>query len=78
DLSMLYYLIIAIIISELFFSMWGYILTAGIILTGVFVIWCLNPRAEAIFLFLLTICILIGFFQLQSPFHAKTADRSDR
>ncbi|HMB22336.1 MAG TPA: diguanylate cyclase [Anaerolineales bacterium] len=61
DLSMLYYLIIAIVMSELFLSLRGYILTAGIILTGVFVIWLLNPDAEAVFFFLLTICILIGF-----------------
>lgn len=61
DLSMLYYLIIAIVMSELFLSMRGYVITALVILAGVFIVSLLNPGAETIFLFLLSFCIFIGF-----------------
>ena len=61
DLSVLYYLIIAIVMSDLFFSMRGYVITTAIILAGVFVISILNPNTEAVFLLLLAICVLIGF-----------------
>ncbi|HSB00771.1 MAG TPA: diguanylate cyclase [Anaerolineales bacterium] len=60
-LSVLYYLIIAIVLSELFFSMWGYVISAAVILAGVFIISLLNSSAGTIFLFLLVFCALLGF-----------------
>jgi diguanylate cyclase (GGDEF)-like protein len=71
DLSVLYYLIIAIVMSELFFSMRGYLITAAIILAGVLVISLFNPSAEAIFLFLLAFCALIGF----AGYHRRSIER---
>jgi diguanylate cyclase (GGDEF)-like protein len=61
DFSILYYLIIPILISDLFFSMRGYLVTAAVILAGVFVISVLNSGAQSNFLFLLVFCALIGF-----------------
>jgi diguanylate cyclase (GGDEF)-like protein len=61
DVSILYYLIIAILMSELFFSMRGYLITAAITLAGVFGISLLNQSAESIFVFLFVFCALIGF-----------------
>ena len=61
NLSVLYYLIIAILLSDLFFSMRGYLITVAIILAGVLGISLLNPSAESIFAFLFIFCTLVGF-----------------
>lgn len=61
DLSVLYYLVIVILMSELFFSMRGYILAASLTLIGVFILSFLDPGIRDIFSFLLAFCILIGF-----------------
>jgi diguanylate cyclase (GGDEF)-like protein len=61
DLSILYYLIIAILMSDLFFSLRGYLITSGVILGGVFAISFLNPAAQTIFFFLFILCVFIGF-----------------
>lgn len=61
DLSILYYLIIALLMSDLFFSIRGYLATAALLLGGVFAISLLNPDAETIFIFLFVFCALIGF-----------------
>jgi diguanylate cyclase (GGDEF)-like protein len=61
NLSILYYLIIAILMSELFFSMRGYLITAALTLIGVFGVSLLDPSAEDIFVFLLVFGGLIGF-----------------
>ncbi|RPJ25019.1 MAG: diguanylate cyclase [Chloroflexi bacterium] len=71
DLSVLYYLMIAIVLSELFFSLRGYLITVAIILAGVFLISLLNSSAETIFLFLLVFCILIGF----SSYHHRSIEK---
>ncbi len=59
--SVLYYLMIAILMSELFFSMRGYLVTVAIVLVEVFGISLLDVNTEEIFLFLLVFCVLIGF-----------------
>lgn len=61
ELSVLYYLIIAVLLSELLFPMWGYFSIASIILAGMFVFSQLEPATESTFLFLFVFCILIGF-----------------
>src|SRR6266498_4683013 len=61
NLSVLYYLIIAILISDLFFSLQGYLITAAITLGGVLGISLLNPNAGPILAFLLIFCTLVGF-----------------
>ncbi len=61
NLSVLYDLILAILMSELFFSMRGYLITVAIILTGVSIISLLNSSVMAIFFFLLVFCALLGF-----------------
>ena len=61
NLSVLYYLIIAILMSELFFSMRGYLITVTIILVALLGITYLHPRAEMIFILLFVFCALIGF-----------------
>ena len=61
NLSILYYLIIAILISDLFFSLRGYLVTTALILGGVFAISILDPGAETILLFLIVFCTLVGF-----------------
>jgi len=61
NLSVLYYLIVAILMSELFFSLQGYGITVVLILAGVFGISLLNSNADNIFMFLLVLCALIGF-----------------
>ena len=61
NVSLLYYLIMAILVSELFFSMRGYLITAALILAGVFGVSRLEPGAEDIFVFLFVFCALIGF-----------------
>ncbi len=49
--SVLYYLMIAILMSELFFSMRGYLVTVAIVLVEVFGISLLDVNTEEIFLF---------------------------
>jgi diguanylate cyclase (GGDEF)-like protein len=71
DFSVLYYLIIAILMSELFFSMRGYVITVAVILVGVFGISLLNPSAESIFAFLLVFCVLVGF----SSYNRRSIER---
>jgi diguanylate cyclase (GGDEF)-like protein len=61
NLSVLYYLIIAILMSELFFSMRGFLITVTIILVALLGITYLHPRAEMIFILLFVFCALIGF-----------------
>jgi diguanylate cyclase (GGDEF)-like protein len=61
SLSVLYYSIIAILMSELFFSIRGYLATAAIVLGGIFALSLLNSSAETIFVFLFIFCVLIGF-----------------
>ena len=61
DLSILYYLIVAVLLSDLFFSIRGYFATTSIILGGVFAISLLNSNAETIFVFLLIFSALVGF-----------------
>lgn len=61
NFSVLYYLIIAVLMSELFFSMRGYVITAMIIMAGLLSISLLNPGAETVFIFLFIFCVLIGF-----------------
>ena len=61
NLSVLYYLIVAILMSELFFSLQGYLITVVFILAGVFGISLLNSNVATIFMFLLVLCALIGF-----------------
>src|SRR5258706_1160684 len=61
DLSVLYYMIIAILIGELLLSLRGYLITVFIILAGVFGFSLLNSSVEMIFLFLFVFCELITF-----------------
>src|SRR5687768_13799888 len=61
NLTVLYYLIIAIVMSELFFSIQGYVITVALILAGVFGISLLNSNVVTIFTFLFVLCALIGF-----------------
>jgi diguanylate cyclase (GGDEF)-like protein len=70
NLSTLYYLIIAILISDLFFSMRAYIATAAVILAGVFAVALLNPAAESIFTLLFIFCTLVGF----SSYHRRSLE----
>ena len=64
---MLYYLVIPILISEQFFSMRGYLIATGLILTGVLALSLLNPAAGAIFVFMFIFCASDRLFQLQPP-----------
>src|ERR1044071_7125307 len=61
NLAVLYYLIVAILMSELFFSMRGYLITVTMILLGVLGMSLLDPGAQIIFVFLFIFCTLIGF-----------------
>ena len=61
NFSILYYLIIAILMSEHFFSMRGYLITVTIIMVGLLGISLLNAGAQTIFLFLFIFAALIGF-----------------
>ena len=61
NFSILYYLIIAILMSEQFFSMRGYLITVTIITVGLLGISLLNAGAQTIFLFLFIFAALIGF-----------------
>jgi diguanylate cyclase (GGDEF)-like protein len=61
NFSVLYYLLVAILMSELFFSIQGYVVTVVLILAGVFGISLLNSSAGNIFIFLFVFCALIGF-----------------
>lgn len=71
SLSLLYYLIIPILMSELFFSMRGYLLSTFIILSGVLGMAALNISAATIFVFLFVFCVLIGF----SSYNRRLIDR---
>jgi diguanylate cyclase (GGDEF)-like protein len=59
--SVLYYLIIPILMSELFFSMRGYLISTAVILAGVLGFCVLIPSAGTTFIFLFVFCTLIGF-----------------
>ena len=61
NFSVLYYLIIAVLMSELFFSMRGYLITVTIMMIGLLSISLLDPQAETIFILLVVFCALIGF-----------------
>jgi diguanylate cyclase (GGDEF)-like protein len=61
NFSVLYYLIIAVLMSELFFSMRGYLITVAMIMAGLLSISVLYPGAETVFIFLFIFCALIGF-----------------
>lgn len=61
DLSILFYLIVVVLMSELFFSMKDYIRTVALILAGLFVISLFNATASHLFLFLLVFGALVGF-----------------
>ena len=61
SVSVLYYLIVPILMSELFFSMQGYLVSTFVILAGVFGFSLLNPNAATVFIFLFVFCTLIGF-----------------
>ncbi len=61
SLPILYYLIVPILMSELFFSMSGYLISAVVILVGVLGFSALNPAVGTIFIFLFVFCTLIGF-----------------
>lgn len=61
SLPVLYYLIIPILMSELFFSMRGYLISVLVILVGVLGLALLNQSAGNIFIFLFVFCTLIGF-----------------
>jgi diguanylate cyclase (GGDEF)-like protein len=61
SLSVLYYLVIPILISEQFFSMKGYWMATALILAGILGLSLLNPAAGAIFVFMFILCALIGF-----------------
>jgi diguanylate cyclase (GGDEF)-like protein len=71
DFSVLYYLIIATLMSELFFSMRGYVITVAVILAGVFGISLWNPSAEPNFAFLLVFCVMVGF----SSYNRRSIER---
>jgi len=61
SLPILYYLIIPILMGELFFSMAGYLISSALLLAGVLGFSLFNPTAGMIFVFLFIFCILIGF-----------------
>ena len=61
NFSVLYYLIVAVLMSELFFSMRGYLITVLMILAGLLIISMLNPGAQTVFILLFIFCALIGF-----------------
>ncbi len=71
DLSVLYYMIIAILIGELLLSLRGYLITVFIILAGVFGFSLLNSSVEMIFLFLFVFCALITF----SSYNRRSIER---
>ncbi len=70
DSPVLYYLIVPILMSELFFSMRGYLTSVTLILLGVLGLSLLNPAGGTTFLFLFVFCTLIGF----SSYHRRLID----
>jgi diguanylate cyclase (GGDEF)-like protein len=66
----LYYLIVPILMSDLFFSMRGYLTSVILILVGVLGLSLLNPAAGTAFIFLFVFCTLIGF----SSYHRRLLD----
>jgi diguanylate cyclase (GGDEF)-like protein len=71
NFSILYYLIIAILMSEQFFSMRGYLITVTLIMVGLLGISLLNADAQTIFLFLFIFAALIGF----SSYNRRSIER---
>src|SRR5215216_548281 len=69
--SVLYYLIVVILMSELFFSMKGFILATSLMLGGVFAIYLIHGNASTIFLFLLIFSALVGF----SSYHRRLVEK---
>ena len=61
DLTILHYLIIAVLIGELFLSTRGYLITVCIIFAGVLGLSLINPGAATILPFLFVFCALITF-----------------
>ena len=61
DVSVLYYLIIVILMSELFFSIRGFIIVISVVLAGVFGIYLIQDSANTIFLFLLIFSAFVSF-----------------
>jgi diguanylate cyclase (GGDEF)-like protein len=72
--DVLYYLIIPILMTELFFSMRGYLIFSVVILAGVFGFSLLNPGAGTSFVFLSVFCTLIGF----SSYNRRMIDEQQR
>lgn len=66
--SVFYYLIIAVLLSEFFLSMKGYLITASIILAGVIGISLITSHTFDTFLFLLVFCMLATFFSYNRRF----------
>ena len=61
NFSVLYYLLVGILMSELFFSMRGYLITVTVIMTGLLILSLVNPGAESVLILLFVFCALIGF-----------------
>lgn len=61
NLAALYYLIIVLLMSELFFSIRGYLVTAAMVLGGVFALSLVYTDAQTHFVFLFILSGLIGF-----------------
>ena len=61
SLPVLYYLVIPILMSERFFSLRGYLISAALTLAGVLGLSLLNPFAGPVFAFLFIFFTLIGF-----------------
>ncbi len=78
SLSVLYYLIIALLMSELFFSIRGYLVTAAMVLGGVFAFSLLNTGAETVFIFLFVFSVLIGFSSYNRRFMDQEQTRLAR
>ena len=74
SLPALYYLIIALLMGELFFSIRGYLVTAAIVLGGVFTISLLSASAQTSFVFLFVFSVLIGFFSYNRRFMDRKQD----
>src|SRR5687768_674959 len=74
SVSVLYYLIVPILMGELFFSMQGYLVSTVVILAGVLGFSLLNPNAATIFIFLFVFCTLIGF----SSYNRRLIDQEQR
>jgi diguanylate cyclase (GGDEF)-like protein len=78
SLAALYYLIIALLIGELFFSIRGYLVTAALVLGGVFALSLVYAEAQTHFVFLLILSILIGFSGYNRRFMGQEQGRLAR